>query len=287
MPVGPRPEPVVDEPFGSAPPQLRLSIVVVAWRTDGGIAGGVERLSALLPADVEVLLVGNAVDLRPAAVPLIDAGRNGRVLQLANNEGPSPARNVAADRAAAPVIAFLDDDARIEPGWVDALLTGIERDGIVAVRGRVVADRRPWLTRLARAYDLGPAPCPAVLNTEGNMAVEAEAFRAVGGFAGLFGHEGVELSARLQERFGGKSIGYEPGAVIRHDYVRSIPAYLAKRFRHGRNLQHLQASDIRRAAAIRPPRTAWDLLLAPLRFLGSGAEVAGAAWQVVGRVVRR
>lgn len=287
MSVGPCPEPVVDETFGSPPPVLRLSIVVVAWRTDRGLVGCVERLSELVPADVEVLLVGNAIDLRSVVAPLVEAGRHGRVLQLAVNNGPSPARNVGAERAGAPVIAFLDDDARIEPGWMDALLAGVARKGVVAVRGRVVADTRPVLTRLARAYDLGEERCVAVLNTEGNMAIEGDAFHAVGGFAAMFGHEGVELSVRIRERFGEDSIWYEPEAVIRHDYVGSVPTYLAKRFRHGRNLRRLRPSDIRMAAGVRPPKTARDRLLAPLRWLGGGAEVAGAGWEVVARRRRR
>lgn len=278
MIIGPRPEPVVDDTFGPSLPEFRLSIIVVAWQPDAGLAACVSRLAELVPSDVEVLLVGNAVDLRPAVGPLIAAGASGRVIQLAKNEGPSPARNVAAERARSPVLAFLDDDARIERGWVEALIDGVGRDGVVAVRGRIAPDSQPVLTRLARAYDLGDERRIAFLNTEGNMAVRADEFREVGGFAAMFGHEGVELSGRLRDRYGAESIWYEPAAVIRHDYVTGFGVYFAKKFRHGSMMRRLRPADIRAAASIRPPQSGIDRLISPLRWAGAAVEFAGAVW---------
>lgn len=281
MPDSPLPTLVADEQFGSAPDSLRLSIVVVAWRDHERLTRCVDRLAELVPADVEVLLVGNAADLRASAAALVAAGGHGRVIQLATNDGPSPARNVGAARAVAPVVAFLDDDARIEPGWVAAMVEGVGRPGAVAVRGRILPESRPVLTRLARGYDLGDERRVAFLNTEGNMAIDAAAFAAVGGFAPMFGHEGVELSVRVRQRFGGRSIWYEPGAVIRHDYVDGVGAYLGKRFRHGRNLRRLGAANVRLAARVRPSTPRRDWWLVPMRWIGDAAELVGFAWGIV------
>lgn len=286
MTIGPRPVPVVDEIFGALAAEFRLSIIVVAWQADAGLAACVDRLVELTPSDVEVLVVGNAVDLRPAVAPLFAAGGSGRVLQLAENDGPSPARNVAADRARSPVLAFLDDDARIEPGWVEALIEGVGRDGVVAVRGRVAPDSRPVLTRLARAYDLGDERRIASLNTEANMAVRTGAFLEVGGFAAMFGHEGVELTGRLRDRYGAESIWYEPAAVIRHDYVTGFGAYFAKKFRHGTMMRRLRPVDVCVAASIRPPQLGVDRLLSPIRLAGTVVELAGAVWGSVRRIRR-
>ena len=277
----PSPSVVLDEPFGSATDPLRLSVVVVAWRIDARLTRCVARLAELVPTDVEVLLVGNAVDLRPTATPLIAGGRRGRVLQLASNEGPSLARNAGAARAGAPAVAFLDDDAVIEPGWFTAMIDALARPGVVGVRGRILPRSRPVLTQLARGYDLGDDRRVAFLNTEGNMAIDAAAFASVGGFASMFGHEGVELSSRVRDRFGDRSIWYEPGAVVRHDYVEGIGEYLGKKFRHGRNLRRLRTTDVRLPARVKPPARRRGWWLAPLRWLGAVAEFAGFGWGIV------
>ncbi|NNC93906.1 MAG: glycosyltransferase, partial [Acidimicrobiia bacterium] len=236
------------------------------------------QLAKVADQATEVIIVGNAVDPGRYVSVLEAAGLAGRILALAVNRGPSPARNAAARAAAAPLLLFLDDDAMPEPGWVDAHRAAHQPAEVQAVRGRVRADRSPFLTRLARAYDLGDEPRRAVLNTEGNASVKTAAFQAVGGFAPMFGHEGIELSGRLIQRYGPDSIVYSPGAIIRHDYVTSFGGFLRKRFRHGRMMRHLGLGQIRTAAAVRPPWRWSEVALAPMHLLGVGAELLGLMW---------
>lgn len=275
---GALPSLALDHSFGSVAVAPSLTVIVVSWRLDGRLERCLAALAASAGPDCEVIVVGNGVDPSSHVSILASAGLAGVVLGLADNQGPSPARNIAAVRAAGPLLLFLDDDAIPEPGWVEAHRSAHAASGVQGVRGRVVADRRPFLTRLARAYDLGDVVRPAVLNTEGNASIKREALLAVGGFASMFGHEGVELTGRLVDRYGTNSIRYDPAAVVRHDYVASFGGYLLKRFRHGRMLRRLGTRSVRMAASVRPPRTPWDVVMAPLRLVGAAAELSGLLW---------
>lgn len=61
----------------------------------------------------------------------------------------SIARNAGARAATAPVVAFLDDDLEVEPGWLDHLLATLESTGSDAVVGPV----RPAFAAGAPAWD--------------------------------------------------------------------------------------------------------------------------------------
>jgi len=272
------PPPVSDRPFGTQATVPSTTIIIVAWRLDAGLSRCLEALATTVGPSSEVIVVGNGIDPGSCVSVLEEAGLTGRTIVLADNHGPSPARNAGASRAAGQLLLFLDDDSVPEPAWVTAHQIAHEEPGVQGVRGRLVADNSPFLTRLARAYDLGDAPRRAVLNTEGNMSVKAESFRTVGGFAPIFGHEGVELTARLIEKHGAESIRYTPDAVVRHDYVDSFSDYLAKRFRHGRMMRRLDMKQVRMAAGIRRTRSPWDMLVAPLRLVGASVELAGVLW---------
>ncbi len=277
------PTPLFDHGFGSRSDPPSATVIVVAWRLEAGLDLCLEGLVAGADPGTEVIIVGNAVDPTPHVEILESAGLSGRIIGLPENRGPSPARNAAAARAASPLLLFLDDDAVPEPGWVQAHRHSHQDPDMQGVRGRIIAHRSPFLTRLARAYDLGDEPRRAVLSTEGNISIKTEAFLAVGGFAPMYGHEGVELTSRLVDRYGADSIGYSPDPVIRHDYVSSYSAYLIKRFRHGRMMRRLKPSDVRMAASVRRAFTPWDALLAPLRLLGGLAELTGIILPARGR----
>lgn len=269
---------IFDRPFGARSSAPSVSVVVVVWQINARLKRCLAGLAASPERDWELIVVGNGVDPTADVLGFVSAGLSGAVLGLAENSGPSRARNVATTRATGHLLLFLDDDAIPEPGWVRAHQAAHDNPIIKGVRGRVVPDRSPFLTRLARAYDLGDLPRRAVLNTEGNASINREALLAVGGFAPIFGHEGVELTLRLVDRFGPDSIRYDPAPVIRHDYVTSIREYLQKRFRHGRLIRRVGLRGVRMAAGVRARRSPGDVVMAPLRLLGVLAEVLGALW---------
>ena len=50
-----------------------------------------------------------------------------RTLRQATPQGPNPARNAAFDAAAGELVALIDDDVWVPPGWLSAMVAGAER----------------------------------------------------------------------------------------------------------------------------------------------------------------
>jgi glycosyltransferase involved in cell wall biosynthesis len=147
--------------------------------------------------------------------------------------GLNAARNRGAAAASGDVLAFLDDDTLVSPGWARALLDAFEHHRCAAVGGRVrlsLAGPAPaWLAGIAcylAEYDLGeearwlepgdPVPVGA------NCAIARSAFEAGGGFRvgldrigrSLVSNGDTEYFRRL--RAGGASLRYEPAASVLH-----------------------------------------------------------------------
>jgi glycosyltransferase involved in cell wall biosynthesis len=72
----------------------------------------------------ELLVVDDgATDATPQV-----AERNGvRVIRHGERRSLNAARNTGLREAAAPLVAFVDDDVLVPPGWLDALVEGAER----------------------------------------------------------------------------------------------------------------------------------------------------------------
>ncbi len=114
--------------------------------------------------------------------------------------GPSRARNLGVEVAAAPVVAFTDDDVEVDRHWLVAALEVLDADASLAgVTGRTDAP----------AFD--PLYEHAVFDHDGgrfltcNVAYRAEAVRAVGGFDRQFphaAHEDRDLAWRVRDAVG-------------------------------------------------------------------------------------
>jgi glycosyltransferase involved in cell wall biosynthesis len=153
------------------------------------------------------------------------------------NEGPKGAsvtRNAGAALAASSIIAFLDDDARADRGWLGALVSSFV-DGDVAGAGGLVAPawlgKRPawfpdefgWV--VGASFTGMPSDTAVVRNVWAeNMAIRREVFRGIGGFRATFGKVGsvsqpedTELCIRATAAFPATRWIYEPRAVVHHE----------------------------------------------------------------------
>jgi hypothetical protein len=214
-------------------PRPALTVVVCTRNRAALLRGCLECLAAqrLTAGTLEVLVVDNGSTDGTAAV----ISSHDDVRGVAEpTPGLSHARNTGLDVASGDLVAFLDDDARAEPRWAEALVGARSRwPAATALGGPVVLQwSRPpprWLTRdLERWYsavDHGPAarlldPDERPVGT--NFAVVRDEALAAGAFAVELGRKGaslgseeeVELLTRLLGR--GGSTGWEPGARVRH-----------------------------------------------------------------------
>ena len=154
--------------------------------------------------------------------------------QLAENRGPCPARNYGARLSKNKWLLFLDDDGLAPDGMLEALRNIIRNNpDFYAIRGKIIPKNDTIYNYLQSLYDMGDRPMPYFLNLEGITAIRKTELDAVDGWNNeLYGHEGIELSYRLIDRFGPDNCQYHPDLVLRHDYSDSLLKYLNKDVRH-------------------------------------------------------
>jgi GT2 family glycosyltransferase len=150
--------------------------------------------------------------------------------------GVAHARNAGIQAARGRLVAFMDDDAIADPGWLESLLAAFDqhRESLLAVGGPVRAlwGRAPsrWLRGHLLTFlslvDYGPEPRALRIPHEPlfgcNIALSRETALAIGGFRPSLGRVGsrllsgdeVDLQVRLHGA--GGRVYYEPKASVGH-----------------------------------------------------------------------
>ena len=149
--------------------------------------------------------------------------------------GLSYARNAGIQHSQGSVIAFTDDDVRVEKHWLANLNAAFQNFDCIAIGGRIYPvwpgpmpswfqERGPFATPKAIVYfDLGDTVCVPSSHPYGaNMAFRREAFAKYGEFrvdlgrvaSALMGGEDIEFFERL--RRSGESVLYIPDVVVYH-----------------------------------------------------------------------
>jgi len=157
-----------------------------------------------------------------------------RIIENHNAAGLSGARNSGVAAATGEVVAFLDDDAAAEPGWLEELLGGYDDPDVQGVGGAIEpawARGRPRWFPLEFDWVVGctyrglPRSAARVRNPIGaNMSFRRSLFDAVGGFrdglgrigATPVGGEETEFCIRAVQHDSRARFLYRPRAIVRH-----------------------------------------------------------------------
>ena len=213
----------------------RTAAVVVCVASD--------QREGMLRACVDSLLAGTrvpdelfvVVDQNPALQERLASLPDAVQLMSTPRQGNSEGRNVGIRSATSDVVAFVDDDAAVEPAWLERMMAAFEADDeLVGAGGAVVPrflDGRRWLpdellwvvgcTYAGHRTDAGPIRNPIGCN----MAYRREALLQVGAFATEYGKQGdklvicdeTELCLRLEGAFGEGRITFVPEARVLHN----------------------------------------------------------------------
>jgi glucosyl-dolichyl phosphate glucuronosyltransferase len=223
---------------------IAVSVVIPTFNR----AAGVERLLDDLvhqstSRPYEVIVVDNASTDDTSSIVRRIASAHPLVRYACERaRGASHARNRGIALANGPIVAFVDDDIRVAPDWIDALCRAFEGDPSLDCVGGRVAPRWPgtsppaWLTpahwpplalQIDRAggRDLDRDHASACLVTA-NFACRATVFQDIGGFSPEFlRDEDRELNLRMWRA--GKRGRYDDSIVAFADVQ---PERLEKRY---------------------------------------------------------
>jgi GT2 family glycosyltransferase len=206
---------VASRPVSAA---ARTTVVVVTWRGRGLIGRCLDALAAQTCAH-HVLVVDNAsTDGTAAEIAGHPVGP--RVLRLGRNIGYAGALAAALPHVETPFMAWLNDDAEPEPGWLAALEQALSDDDAAAAASVLhaadgtVTSTGVALTHLGYGRDTTGARPFGFCG--GAALLRTDALHTIGGVAGsLFCYyEDTDTSWRL--RLAGYRVLAVPGARVRH-----------------------------------------------------------------------
>lgn len=234
--------------------------VVVPTRDRPGLLAGC--LAALCDAEVpaaDIIVVDSASGDPLATEP---ARVLGVTVLRCDRPGASLARNVGWRSTPHPLVAFVDDDVRVGPGWAGHITAPFTAPEVVLVTGAVGVDAPVNDRAVATTYDVAGGRFglerTGHVGASANLAVRRDVLEAVGGFDELLGAGGRFRAAEdldLFDRMLRHGDGFhEVEARAVHDQWRSRRDLLGLELSYGigfgARLAKLARTDRARAGAL-------------------------------------
>ena len=151
-------------------------VIVPVYEQPALLAACLESVTAASPG-VRIIVVDDASST--AAVGDIALAHGATLVRHARNRGPAAARNTGLRAVSAPIVAFVDADCTVTPGWLDVLTAHFDDPRVAAVAPRIrphssrdgggLMDRYQAASRLGscprRPCSSGAVVCPPTLST--------------------------------------------------------------------------------------------------------------------------
>lgn len=217
-----------------------------------------------------------------------DAGAE--YVRLDTHSGPAAARNAGMGRVLSPLVAFVDSDCMVAPGWLDPLIGHFADPRVALVAPRVVTPTGPsWLARYEAArspLDLGPTEGKVAPGGRVSYVPSAAIVLRRAAAAGmcfderLEAGEDVDLVWRLVEA--GWDVRYVPAVEVSHATDLQPTRWLVRRALYGSSAGPLgrRHGDAVAPARVSPIAAATWGLVATRRPVAAVA-VAGASTAVL------
>ncbi|NYH79393.1 hypothetical protein FHR84_002727 [Actinopolyspora biskrensis] len=180
----------------------RSTVVVVTWRGRAHIAECLDALAVQRPH--RLLVVDNASDDGTARV-LAEHPSNPEVLRLSRNLGYAGGLSRALELVETPYFAWLNDDARPEPGWLDTSESELDAAPLAAAAACLLRTADGEVSAGVRLTETGHGadtrePGSVFGFCGGAALLRTTALRAVGGVPAAFFcyYEDTDTSWRLR-----------------------------------------------------------------------------------------
>lgn len=209
------------EPGDAAP--ARVGVVIPCKNEIATLAACLQSIRAQQPSVARIVVVDNgstdgslaiASELADVVVP-VPEGRLGRLRNLGTQ--------ALAD---VDVVAFVDADIELSPGWIASALRELATADVVGNRSVAPAESG-WISRRLAAIEVNTVHDGSNLWTQA-MAVRRRTFDAVGGFdESLLTGEDTDLSTRI--RSAGGQVRFVPDMVaVHHGYPSTLSGFLRR-----------------------------------------------------------
>lgn len=293
---------VTADPTSVAP---TVSAIVLAYGAEPDIAACLRALRRDGPNDLELMVVDNGCTREDLEQLVTSVG--GLLERPPRNDGFAGGCNHGAEMAAGDVLVFVNSDAFVEPGCIDALVDVVQRPEVGLASACIVFEDEPelvnsvgnpvhvtgmsWAGGFGDSADQHQASRPVTSATGCVLAVTRARWVELHGFWGeLFAYlEDTDLSLRCWQR--GLQVRYVAEARARHRYEfarNELKLYLLERNRLLLLLTLYQARTLLRLA---PVLLVFEALMIALAGKQGwlGAKLRGYCWIVshLGKIRRR
>ena len=221
-----------------------ISVVVVVRNGEATIRNCVNSLIALDYPRVEIIVVDDGSTDGTGAIL---AGYEGRIKVISNaaSEGPSFARNRAAQEAAGEFIAFTDGDCIAARDWLGQLVACfVDGENVAGAGGsqavpeddstfaRTLAGFMSTLGFMTDYLHCAKGISKVEHNPSCNVIYKRESYIRERGFLeGLWPGEDTELDYRLRKK--GYELRFNPKAIVYHYRPKDISAFYKAMVRYG------------------------------------------------------
>jgi GT2 family glycosyltransferase len=233
-------------------PNKKASIIIVTYNGSAYLEQCLTSVQRDIGIDSEVILVDNAsidgsADFVQSRYPGVVLVRN-RV-----NRGFAAACNQGSRIAVGRVLVFLNQDTRVEPGWLEALVRGLDQEETIGLTtSKILLMSQPDRIHLCgqdthytglvfgRGF-LSPAdsmsrPEEVAAVSGASFAVRREVWEKLGGFDETFYMYYEETDLSWRARLAGHRCLYVPDSVVYHDYhatqISTSALYFSNRNRY-------------------------------------------------------
>ncbi|MGA9115219.1 MAG: glycosyltransferase family A protein [Bacteroidota bacterium] len=226
-----------------------VSVVVCTRDRAHWLGDCLKSLGRLTWTPLEILVVDNC-PTTDATRRLVEATPGVEYLRC-DTPGLDNARNFGGGAARGEIVAFTDDDARVDPGWITALVMCLEDPTVAVATGvafpleietpaQFLFEAAGGFRRglLPRRLGMAHAPWAGAAGAGVNMAVRKEVFLQTGGFDPYLDGGTPTLSGGDHEFFSrvlarGHRIAYEPSACVWHLHRKESDAVGKTLFGYG------------------------------------------------------